>query len=661
MDSKRLYYVSERILKKQELKLKIKFMNMINTRLLTLSILLIISISFYSNEYVIKSPDQNISFNLNLIPNSNGLNGVYYSVTYKQNQVVEKSLLGIKLKNTDIKEFKSFNVLSKESYDSIWSPLYGERSKIVDKYNSAQVQLVGKSGKFMNLQIRVYNEGVAFRYFFPAENSYDFLDIVEEGTTFKLPDDVKLWFSNYEQGHYKLTQLSDSVQNTVMPLTIDYKGKFYASIAEAANIAYSKTVLNAVKGQKNTLVTSIYSPIQDNVPYESPWRVIILGENPGKILENNYLIENLNEPNKIENTQWIKPGKVFRSMILSTQEAKASIDVAKMLHFKYILLDNGWYGSEFDVNSDARTATLDKSKFPDAELNLMEVIEYGKKNGIGVILYVNRRAMEQQLQELLPLYKSWGIAGVKYGYVNTGSQYWTTWLHEAVKLAAQNHLLVNIHDNYRPTGFSRTYPNLLTQEGILGNEAMPDATHNTVLPFTRFVAGAADYTIGYYRRKEFGGFGKQNRYIKTSPAHQLALSVVYYSPLQHIFWYDTPKDFQGDSEIEFFSNVPVMWDETKVLNGEIGQYATIARRTGNDWFVGGITNNDAREISIFFNFLEPGKQYKAKIYKDGDESVKSRTKVAIDEVKIDSKSTLRFKLKNSGGVAIHIYPVLKNK
>jgi alpha-glucosidase len=625
--------------------------------LLCLSILLTVTVPSFSNGLIVGSPNQNIRFNLKLVPKSNGLNGVFYSVTYKQKEVIEESSLGLKLKQTEITEFKTFKVISQESRDTSWIPLYGERSNIIDRYNSAEIQLVSRSGKVLNLEVRAYNEGVAFRYYFPTKNSFDSFDLLEEKTTFKLPGEVKVWFSNYEQGHYVQKAISESLDNAVMPLTLDYDGEYYASIAEAANISYGKTVLNKLPDEKNTLLTSIYSPIQENAPYATPWRVILLGDSPGVLLENNFLIENLNESCAIDSTNWIKPGKVFRSMDISTQGAKASIDVAKNLKFKYILLDNGWYGNEFDPASDAKTPTLDKLKFPDSELDLMDVIQYGKKNGIGIILYVNRRALEQQLDEILPLYKSWGIAGVKYGYVNVGSQHWTSWLHDAVKLAAKYQLLVDIHDNYRPTGFSRTYPNLLTQEGVLGNEAMPDATHNTVLPFTRYIAGAADYTIAYYRRKEFGGFGKNNRYIKTTPAHQLALSVVYYSPLQHIFWYDTPKDFQGEPEIEFFANVPVVWDETKVVKGEIGKYACVARRNKREWFVGGITNNDPRDLKFTCNFLKPGKDYMAKIYTDGDDSTKTRTKVKIEEVSINSESKLNFNLKAGGGFAIHIYSI----
>ena len=199
--------------------------------------------------------------------------------------------------------------------------------------------------------------------------------------------------------------------------------------------------------------------------------------------------------------------------------------------------------------------TLDPRRNPDINaLNLKEVVAYAKERGIGVILYVNQRALQQQLDEILPLYKSWGIAGIKFGFVQVGSQVWTKWMHEAIKKCADYGLMVDVHDEYRPTGFSRTYPNLMTQEGIRGNEEFPDATHNATLPFTRFIAGAADYTICYYRQ-DFGRLNAdkdsygvpRSKSIQTTPAHQLALA-----------------------ELKFFDDVYTTWDDTKVLQGEVG-------------------------------------------------------------------------------------------
>ena len=289
-------------------------------------------------------------------------------------------------------------------------------------------------------------------------------------------------------------------------------------------------------------------------------------------------------------------------------------------------------------------------------MDLKEAIAYAKKHGIGVFVYVNQRALYAQLDEILPLYKSWGVDGIKFGFVQVGSYRWTSWMHEAVRKCAQHGLLVDIHDEYRPTGFSRTYPNLLTQEGIYGNEEMPTATQNTIQPFTRYIAGPADYTICYYLQKqvlEAKGVKDPKRFIRTTSAHQLALAVIYYSPLQFMYWYDKPADSQDEPELAFFDAVPTVWDDTKVLDGKPGEFVSIARRSGKQWFVGVITNDEAREVLLAFDFLEPGKSYWAHLYYD-DSKVKTRTQVGIKKIKVTHQSVLNLSLKATGGEAIRI-------
>lgn len=209
--------------------------------------------------------------------------------------------------------------------------------------------------------------------------------------------------------------------------------------------------------------------------------------------------------------------------------------------------------------------------------------------------------------------------------------------------------MVNIHDEYRPSGFSRTYPNLLTQEGIRGNEEFPDATHNTILPFTRLISGAADYTICYYDKR-----------LKTTHAHQLAASVIFYSPLQTLFWYDKPSFYNNEPEIAFFENLPTVFDDSTVLLGEPGKQVFMARRKKDDWFVGGITNNNGSNEIITLDFLEPDKTYLAIVYTD-DENARTSTHVKCTGFLTDSSQQMKFKLKPSGGVAIHFVPVTRGE
>ncbi len=205
--------------------------------------------------------------------------------------------------------------------------------------------------------------------------------------------------------------------------------------------------------------------------------------------------------------------------------------------------------------------------------------------------------------------------------------------------------MVDIHDEYRPTGFSRTYPNLMTQEGIRGNEEMPDATHNVILPYTRFLAGAGDYTLCYYSRR-----------IKTTHAHQLAMAAVYYSPVQFMYWYDDPSLYEGEPELEFWERIPTVWDETRALDGEIGEYIVMARRQGKEWFAGVMTNIEARTVSVDTGFLEPGRTYRLKLYEDNDK-VQTKTRVSVKAETIQAGDPVILDLKPSGGAALWFLPV----
>ena len=334
-------------------------------------------------------------------------------------------------------------------------------------------------------------------------------------------------------------------------------------------------------------------------------------------------------------TSWIKPGKAFRVCRLDMKTCMEGVDFCVDRGLQYIELDAGWYGPEMKMSSSALKVLETR------DIDMPKLCQYAKSKGIGVWVYVNQRALYQELDQLLPLYEKWGISGIKFGFVQIGSQEWTTWLHNAVKKCADHHIMVDIHDEYRPTGWSRTYPNLMTQEGIGGNEEMPDAEHNTILPFTRFLCGPADYTPCYF-----------NGRVKNTKAHQLAMPVVYYSPITFLYWYDLPNVYKGEKELDFWKYCPTVWDESKALQGEIGEYIVQARRSGNDWFVGAMTGLQARDITLnTADFLQKGKKYRVEIYND-DPKLNTRTKVSTVVQTIKAGKILKLHLQPSGGAAL---------
>jgi alpha-glucosidase len=624
------------------------------------------------------SPDGNYHFTFYQKQFSNKSKQMYYRLLYKGKTVIEESEIGVLIENqlfelalaipNDTCKIWGENLLltgvETRTVNKTWHPVYGEREKVRDHYNelvlkfqkggvpetqSASATTTVRQGQaydkrqyyYMDLIVRAYDQGVAFRYFFPEATNGLFLHIVGEQTQFTLPKGTLAYYERWAQGPYELLSLNDWRDECERPLTMKLPNGLTVALLEAEMVDYARMKFRLAK--KNTLQASLYSSVDVITPYATPWRVIMAAEKPTELIENNDLVLNLNPGNKIEDTSWINPGKVIRVARLTQADAIKYIDFAAERGLQYIHLDAGWYGSEVLMSSDATSVAQNR------DFDMPELVSYAASKGIGVWVYVNQRALVKQLDELLPLYKKWGIKGIKFGFVQIGNQHWSTWLHNAIRKCAEYELMVDIHDEYRPTGFIRTYPNLLTQEGIMGNEEFPDATHNVILPFTRFLSGAADYTICYYDKR-----------IKTTHAHQLAMSVVYYSPLQFLYWYDHTSAYQGEPEIEFFDNVKTVWDDTKVLDGKIGEYITIARRSGEEWFVGTMTNNETRKIGTPLGFLDNEKKYVANIYTD-DDAMQTRTKVRVSRVIVDSRSELQFQLTASGGCAIHLKPATKKE
>ncbi|MEM6844687.1 MAG: glycoside hydrolase family 97 catalytic domain-containing protein [Bacteroidota bacterium] len=587
-------------------------------------------------------------------------NCLFYSVKYQDTPIMLESQLGLVLggQPTLLSNFEIVNVSRSVSQQS-WHPIYGERSSIPDHYRTMVIHLreTIPPFRYLNLHFRAYNGGVAFRYEIPTQVGLQTVTIENEYTQFHLPENTHVW-ANYDrmQTVYSRQKVSEIGRNASRPMVFELPGGMFAALLEAHVDNYSRMMLDPFPRQKNTLISHLSGSVRSKAPFYTSWKLLLVAEKTGDLIEHNYLIYNLNPPSQLKDSTWIKPGKMIREMTLSTIGGKEYVDFAATHNLQYVLYDGGWYGDPIVDYSDAKEPDpwVNKIKdIPDHKgLDIKEVIEYGKQKGVGIFLYLDRRVLERRLDDLLPLFQQWGVKGLKFGFVNVGTQSWTQWLHTMVAKCAEYHLMVDVHDEYYPTGFSRTYPNLVTQEGILGNEAMPAADHNVNLAFTRMLAGAADYTPAYYQRQEFGNKGK---YIRATAAHQLALPVVLYSPLQSLFWYDHPSDYQGEPEIEFWEQVPTTWDETKVLQASIGEFIITARRSGKEWFIGGITGTNSQEVTLDFSFLENERSYRAKLYYDDPKS-SSRTKVGIKELSLDSSTQLEIELTDSGGLAMWIVP-----
>ena len=588
-----------------------------------------------------------------------------YRLDYAAKQVIEEGELGVNIDNHLVESAMGIPVdnsnvwtngmevtsVDRRSEDNTWKPVYGEYAQIRDRYNEMTIHLL-KGGKhqdgggtaydkrqqyLLDIIVRAYDEGVAIRYHFPEATNGLFMHITEDLTSFRFAPGAEAYHYAWAQSHANKVKLLKSEaawkEEAERPLTLRLDNGLYAAIGEAAlsDFVRGKLKLKA----NNELQMALFHPADIITAYDMPWRFIMVGEKAIDLINNKQMVLNLNAPCQIQDASWIKPGKAFRVCRLDMKTCMEGVDFCVDRGLQYIELDAGWYGPEMKMSSSALKVLETR------DIDMPKLCQYAKSKGIGVWVYVNQRALYQELDQLLPLYEKWGISGIKFGFVQIGSQEWTTWLHNAVKKCADYHIMVDIHDEYRPTGWSRTYPNLMTQEGIGGNEEMPDAEHNTILPFTRFLCGPADYTPCYF-----------NGRVKNTKAHQLAMPVVYYSPITFLYWYDLPNVYKGEKELDFWKYCPTVWDESKALQGEIGEYIVQARRSGNDWFVGAMNGLQASDITLnTADFLQKGKKYQVEIYND-DPALNTRTKVSTVVQTIKAGKILKLHLQPSGGAAL---------
>jgi alpha-glucosidase len=574
-----------------------------------------------------------------------------YSVSFGGREVIRPSALGLGLEGAPRLD-AGFAVVgqARDSVRTAWKPTYGERSEYPDRYNALRVELreTLPPGRVLVVSFRAYDEGVALRYEVPRQPGLAAFVIGDEATEFRLPAGTYGWETAHAQAVHRRVAIAEMRAPSERPFLVEIPGGTWAAIADAAVEASSSMWVAKSARDADTVVSRLMGPVSAQSPYQSPWRVIFLGNAPGDLLEHNYLLQNLSPSLRLKATDWIRPGKVLREVTLSTRGGREAVDFAAAHGLQYIEYDAGWYGYEYDDGSDATRVSVDPRRLrPEPEyqgLDLPAVIQYARTKGIGVWLYVNRRALERQIDVLLPLFRSWGVVGVKYGFVNVNTQPWTEWLWSAVRKAADHHLMVDIHDEFRPTGMARTFPHLLTQEGIRGNEEFPDAAQGTVLPFTRMLAGAGDHTFCWLDQR-----------LKNTWGYQLAHALVIYSPLQFLYWYDRASALAADSAspgIEWFARLPTVWDETRVLGGRPGEFVAMARRKGDRWFVGVITNDDRRDVRIPLDFLGQGARYDADLYVDGD----GARDVRKQQRAVSGGDVLEFALQARGGAAIALTP-----
>lgn len=540
--------------------------------------------------------------------------------------------------------------------DRTWTPVFGRNATIRDHYQEARWNLLDNtSGVRFGVMVRAYDTGVALRYVLLGTGS---ATISDELTTWVLPVGTTVYGARDEAAYsasapdaipYTGTSSTDYGYLSDLPLLASLGSGLFATICESSRVNYPRSMLSSVIGESNTLKTHLMTKSARSsgttqtattvtTPFSTPWRVMVLGSQEADLIDNAELVLNLAPPCALSDTSWIKPGKVFRCE-LTTAAGTGGVDFAVARSLDYIEYDAGWYGPEFTTN-DATAAI--------PAIDLPTVIDYATTNGVGVFLYVNRIALTDP-DTLFALYRSWGVAGIKLGFINDGTQAMTDQIIAWARTAAEYNLLIDMHDDVRPWGYERTYPNWLSLEGVRGNEQFPTATNNVLLPLARNVGGPMDYTICYGQSRDL-----------TTNNHQLAMAAVYYQPLNFLYWYSKPSAYATTANwpgLAWFDAIPTTWDESTTVAASIGEYVAVARRSGTSWFLGAMNNETARTLSVPLGFLDVGTDYTATVYADGAAgSTPHATPTVVSTRTVTSATTLSVTMTSAGGQAVILTP-----
>jgi len=682
------------------------------------AVLLFLNLSAQENDYNVTSPDGTIKVSFSL--NANG--EPYYQVFHKDQTVIDSSYMSFDLKDAPSlsKDFKVEDAQN-STFNETWEMPWGEQLKVVNNHNELKLNLqeTSKLKRKITIVYRVFNDGIGFRYQFPKQENLNEVIITDENTEFALTGDhTAFWIPGdwdiYEH-LYHTTKVSKINATTLRdnpnlgkhsyipengvdtPVTMKTDDGLYLSFHEAALLDYAGMTLKvdttSLKLTSELVGSDITGyKVKRTTPFNTPWRTILITEKATQLIDSK-LILNLNEPNKLEDVSWFHPTKytgIWWEMHLgknswdmasgihgaTTQNAKDKIDFSAKNGIGAMLVEGWNTGWEHWIGFEDREGVFDFVT-PYSDYDLDEVVKYGKSKGVSIVMHHETsaapRTYDKQMDTAYALMKKYDMHVVKSGYVGKiipkGEYHHGQWMvnhyNNAAIKAADYQVAVNAHEPIKATGLRRTYPNIISREGLRGQEFNAWASdggnppeHLPIVAFTRMLAGPIDFTPGIFDIK-FDKY-KPNNQVNTTLAQQLALYVVIYSPIQMVP--DLAENYEGQPGFQFIKDVVTDWKKTEVLNGEIGDFVTIARedRHSDNWFLGSITDENARELDIDLNFLDEGATYTAIIYEDGKDADwnENPTSLNIRKVELTKNDTLKLKLAAGGGAAVSF---MKNK
>ena len=649
----------------------------------------------------VSSPDNRIAFSI-----GTGDDGVpRYSVRYGDELVVQESRLGMRFANH--RAFDSGLRISRyerNSTRSAWQQPWGERRRVSDHCNELFVLFQAESPpRQLGLRVRVYDDGVGFRYELPEQPGYAAVDVIDELTEFHLDPEATAWWIpgrgwNRYEFLYNRTPVRD-IGLAHTPVTVRLASGVHLSFHEAALVDYAAYVLDKRRGgilKTNLTPWSDGIRVRTHAPFVTPWRTIQVSPDAAGLLNSN-LVLNLNEPNKLGDVSWVEPGKyvgIWWGMHLqdktwgsgpdhgaTTAEARRYIDFAATHGFDGVLVE-GW-NSGWDGNWIVNGAVFSFTQ-PYPDFDLKGVASYAREKGVRLVGHHETSGhvsnYERQMGDAFDLYESLGVRQVKTGYVADGGglvrvedgidkyewhdgQFATAHFIRVLEEAARRRISINTHEPVKDTGLRRTYPNWLSREGARGQEynaawAPPNPpSHNVTLPYTRMLAGPMDFTPGIFDLLHQGPESEFR--VASTLAHQLALYVVLYSPIQMAA--DLPENYeQRPDAFRFIKDVPTDWEESIALDGEVGEFVVFARqeRGGADWYVGAISGDRPRTVAVPLAFLEPDRRYRATIYRDGEDAdwKSNPYDYLIEERTLTGEDSLELRLAAGGGAAVRLQP-----
>ena len=607
-----------------------------------------------------------------------------YSVTFDGNPLIVRSNLGLEFQGQSLlgEDMKMLDV-KRTAVEQSYKLYGGKTSHVKDNFHSLKLNLKEGAGlgRKLDIEARAYNDAVAFRYIVPEQPNFSEFSLTNENTEFRVSKDAITYalvlpdfVSSYESEYIKIPITSFShkgsfVNNAIigLPLLMELPGVAWMAITEADMRNYSTMYLTNLsqnwagswlKGQLAPQVDNPAVCVTGKLPLQTPWRVIQAGDHPGSIMASN-ILSSLNPETKFKETSWIKPGKAawnwWSSSIgadgkssFSTETMKYYVDFAHESGLEYMLIDAGWA-----VQGDITKMN--------GRVDIPEVVQYAKSKNVGIWIWIHYRDASRQMDEAFAMYEKWGVKGLKIDFIERDDQDGIGFYYQAAEKAAAHHLMVDFHGSTKPSGMSRTYPNIMGYEGVVGMEVslggLRDNPDNSLmLPFTRMLGGFMDYTPGGFNNVTKDEFvpKRHQPMVMGTRAHHLAMYVVFESPIQMVS--DQPNAYKNEPSFQFIKDVPATWDEVRVLNGMPGEYVTIVRRSGDEWYLGSMTNWTPRELNLTLDFLPDG-PYLAEIYMDAPDSGLYPKNNIVKRITVNNKQQLEVSLASGGGYAVRFSPV----